>query len=303
MARTVPRLGSLVPRSVQRRRRWRTASDAQKDFFRLAREYTPYVAAELRGNLLLVATADDTHEATFLENPKEHRLLTRVLEGLQGAGIDVLGKTFVDVGANNGTASFAALAAGFSRVVACEPGADAYRLLRANLALNDAEDVVTAVNAALSSTSGVGHMDLTRGSRKGYLFESSGPDRHRRSQEVRLARLDDLVDEGLLDPNEVGLLWMDVEGHESHVLLGATRVLSVEPPPPVVLELHPKRLRQSGTVDTIVELLPRYFTHFLELRAKFDRPSFTPIEALGDLVGEVEERWAATDLLVCRLPR
>ena len=297
----VPRLSALVPRAVQRRRQWRSASDARRNFFRLARDYTPYVTAELKGRLLLVATRDDTHESIFLEVPKEHRLLMRALEGLQAAGIDVIGKSFIDVGANNGTASFAALSAGFSSVVACEPGPEAFRLLRANLALNDVEDTVRALNVALSNRSGAGSIDLTRGSRKGYVIEGQGEESHRRAEPVRLARLDDLVEDGLVDPTDVGLLWMDVEGHESHVLQGATMLLSTEPPPPIVMELHPKRVRQAGAMETLIQLLTRYYTHFLELRAKFDRPTFTPIDTIDTLIAEVEARWAATDLLVCRL--
>ena len=259
------------------------------------------MTAQLGGRLLLVATRDDTHESMFLGVPKEQRLLARALEGLQFAGIDVAGKTFIDIGANNGSASFAALSAGFSSVVACEPGAEAFRLLRANVVLNDAEDAVRALNVALSNRTGSGRIDLTRGSRKGYLFESQGAQSHRYAEDVRLVRLDDLVDEGKLDPGDVGLLWLDVEGHEGHVLDGASKLLSLEPPPPVVMELHPKRLRQAGMVETITELLPRHYTHFLELGSKFDRPAFSPIATIGSLIETVEQRWAATDILVCRL--
>jgi FkbM family methyltransferase len=276
-------------------------ADARRRFFRLARDYTPYVTVELKGRLLLVATHDDTHEAIFLEVPKEHRLLMRALEGLQAAGIDVVGKTFLDIGANNGTASFAALSTGFSSVVACEPGPDAFRLLRANLALNDVEDVVVALNVALSNRSGSGSMDLTRGSRKGFLVDARETASHRHAEAVNLVRLDDLVEQGIVDPAGVGLLWMDVEGHESQVLEGATRLLSAEPPPPLVMELHPKRVRQAGAMETLTGLLTRHYTHFLELRAKFDRPDFTPIDTIDTLIAEVEARWAATDLLVCRI--
>lgn len=296
------KLRALVPHAVQRRRQWRNASEARKSFFRLARDHTPYVTSEVMGRRLLVDTSDDTHEAIFLALAKEQRLLTRALEGLQAAGIDVLGRTFVDVGANNGTASFAALAAGFSSVVACEPGPEAFRLLQANVALNGVADAIRPLNVALSNRSGTGAIDVTRGSRKGFLFEGSADDRHRRAHEVRLVRLDDLVAEGLLDPAEVGLLWMDVEGHESHVLEGASTLLAVDPPPPLVMELHPKRLRQAGMMDSLGELLRRSYTDFLELRAKFDRPAFTSIGEFETLVAEVEARWAATDLLVCRRP-
>lgn len=40
--------------------------------------------------------------------------------------VPLIAKTFVDIGANNGTTSLAALSAGFSSVVACEPGPEAF---------------------------------------------------------------------------------------------------------------------------------------------------------------------------------
>ena len=297
---SMPRLNALVPRAVLRRLAWRRAADARRSFFRLAGDYTPYVTAEVKGRRLLVDTHDETHEAIFLGVPKEHRLLMRALEGLQAAGIDVAGKMFIDVGANNGTASFSALSAGFSSVVACEPGPEAFRLLRANVALNDAEEAVVALNVALSNRSGSGAIDLTRGSRKGFLVQGETAV-HRNAHPVRLARLDDLVGEGHIDPGGVGVLWMDVEGHESQVLEGAAALLGREPPPPIVMELHPKRVRQAGALETLTRILTQHYTHFLELRLKFDRPDFTPVGALDTLIAEVEQRWAATDLLVCRL--
>jgi FkbM family methyltransferase len=37
--------------------------------------------------------------------------------------------------------------------------------------------------------------------------------------------LDTLAEEGTVDVDEVGLLWLDVEGHELDVLTGATTLL------------------------------------------------------------------------------
>jgi FkbM family methyltransferase len=283
-------------------RQWQNLREARSSFFRLARDYSPYIAADREGRVMFVATHDETHESIFRDVPKEERFLRRALEGLDVAGIEVAGTTFLDVGANNGTTSLAALAAGFARVVAFEPGAEPFRLLRANIILNDLEDSITAVNVGLSNRAGTGRIDLGRGSRKAHLYASRDGETHRRAEDVRLARLDDLVDEGLVDPATVGLLWMDVEGHEACVLEGAQAILTADPPAPLVLEVHPKRLRQTQTTQVLKEILPRHYTHLLDLRAKSDRPLFAPIGSLQEVIDSIEERWDATDLLVCRLP-
>ena len=47
--------------------------------------------------------------------------------------------------------------------------------------------------------------------------------------------MDELAADGVFDPASVGMLWLDVEGHEVHVLAGASTVLAHSPP--LVMEL------------------------------------------------------------------
>jgi FkbM family methyltransferase len=257
---------------------------ARERFLELAREFAPYVVAERDGLLFVVPTDDPTLGKLFVrrEKHKERAVLLRALDRLEKAGVPVGRGTFVDVGANIGTAAFAALQAGFASVLAIEPVPSTFRLLRTNLALNGAEDAVRAFRLALSDEPGTMRMDVGQGSRKARLDAAGG-------EEVEVARLDDVVE------GDVDFLLVDAEGHEVQVLAGGDRVLATGVP--LVLELNPKLLELAGRIDELPGLLARHYTHVLDLRDR--SAAFVPVDRVGALLEEYAGR--STDLLACRL--
>jgi FkbM family methyltransferase len=195
--------------------------------------------------------------------------------------------------------AFAALQAGFSSVVACEPLPSSFRLLRANLVLNGFEDRVRAVEVALSNRAGTATLDVEQGSRQARVLARPGESPDGRSHEVRLVRLDDLAAEGIFDPSEVGLLVMDAEGHECQVLEGAETVLQANVP--IVMELNPKLLRLAGRIGDLAGLLARHYTHVLDLRDR-SGPPFEPVDHVESLIDSSEAAGRSTDMLAVRLP-
>jgi FkbM family methyltransferase len=277
----------------------RRSRKIRKRFWHLARGFSPYVVAERDGQLHVLATDDPSLGDLFARNySKELRVLTRALECLAAAGAEVSRTTFVDIGANTGTATLAALRAGFTSVVAIEPVPSSFRLLRTNLVLNDVEDSVRPLQMGLSNKTGTGILDLGLRSRKARVLAHPGKSRRRRSQQIRLARLDDLVAEGELAPAEVGMVFMDVEGHECHVLEGASSVLQEQVP--LVMELNPTLLRLAGKVGDLPSLLDRHYTHIVDLRRNSDR-AFRPVDHLAAMIDELED--GVTDILACCLPQ
>jgi FkbM family methyltransferase len=69
-------------------------------------------------------------------------IVHRALDYLERSGVDVRRGTFLDVGANIGTTTFAALEEQFALVVACEPLPNNVRILRANLGLPSNENTL-----------------------------------------------------------------------------------------------------------------------------------------------------------------
>jgi FkbM family methyltransferase len=135
------------------------------------------------------------------------------------------GELVVDVGANVGyLTSLATVRAGRSgRVVAFEPHPAVFELLSRNVASWAGEVAPTELHQmALSDRSGKGTIVA------GPLFEhnmglakiTEGDADGQLAHEVELARLDEV-----LDRMQIGVLKVDVEGHETEVLKGASGLL------------------------------------------------------------------------------
>ena len=81
------------------------------------------------------------------------------------------GKVFLDIGANIGTTSISAVTKwGASRVLAVEPEAENFRLLRCNVILNDLDDRIDCVKHVVTNHSGPVTLENFR-------FELRGPPR------------------------------------------------------------------------------------------------------------------------------
>lgn len=279
---------------------------AAKVFLESVREFVPYVIVERDGDLLVVPTDDPSLRRLFVQGGRsEETLLATALACLTEAGVDVSRSTLVDVGANVGTMVLAALRAGFASVVACEPVARTFRLLRATLALNGVEDSVRTLDVALSNSAGTAVVDLERGSGKARVLAQSEHVTTEGSEEIRMTTLDDLAADGAIDPAEVGVLVIDAEGHEVHVLQGARSVL--ERGVPLIMELNPKLMRLGGKIDDLPDLLARHYTHVADLRPsdipaslRPNNPALLPVDRLGPLIEHYKS--GCTDILACCLP-
>jgi FkbM family methyltransferase len=155
----------------------------------------------------------------------------------------------IDVGAYVGTFALG-LAKAVGRdgaVLALEPQPDAFRELQ----MVTAGTQVRALNVAASDREGFASLGvpLDAASDPARQRASLGGDASARSWEVRLARLDDLVDGSM----PVSVIKIDVEGHERQVLAGAERVLAGHPA--LVIEIEQRHLGSSGTVQEVVESL------------------------------------------------
>lgn len=175
--------------------------------------------------------------ASRLSNEPELRLL-RIL---------VAGRTFVDIGANRGLYSFAALAAGAKSVIAVEPVPRLAVDLQRRLG-----DHGVVREGAISSTTGTATL---------LIPEVSGAARDTRSTlapmagnrgktlTVRTERLDDL------DIPRDAVLKIDVEGHEEAVLASGTALLRHRPPVALIVEAEERQVAGSPVriLDSMME--------------------------------------------------
>lgn len=144
---------------------------------------------------------------------------------------------FVDIGANQGLYSIlAALNTHCQHVVAFEPVSATFSLLRDNLAMNRVEERVTAVQAAISTTTGTATIAKKPG-HTGAASLRQLPGWFRVTEQISTLGPDTLR---ALLPTEPGLIVkIDVEGHEESVLETLVRCGALQHTRAVYYEVNP----------------------------------------------------------------
>ena len=236
----------------------------------------------------------------FLRGEYEYDLIERAaaLGGFASGGRGWL----LDVGANVGTVCIALAREGaFARALAVEPAPDTFRHLVKNVARNGLGHAIYCVNVALSATSGTAELELSRnsGDHRVRVARPLADERYhehtRPLVSVPLRRLDDLLDESGVAWRDVGLLWMDVQGHEQHVLEGAPGLLASRVP--VVIELWPYGLRRAGVEpEAFVEYLCARFRSYYDLGQ--EAPSARSMVELPALFKQLAHFKSFADLLL-----
>ena len=287
----VPRPDRLTPwlarriaatRGAQRRAHMRELG------FRMLRRVTPVAAVEDRGMRIHLQTADlEMSRLAYIFGLFDVEMLEAALDAL---GRPIGGRDLLDVGANIGTTTLAAIVVGADRVVAIEPAPANVETLRLNVAANGLESRVRVVAAAASDREATVELALSPTNSGDHRVGASAG---RAVVEVPAVTIDSLVARGELDPERLGLAWMDVQGHEAHALAGATSlpVAGV----PVVLEYWPSGLRAAGGLDRLHEILGEAYGRFRDLRAGTDWASTGELPALAR---RYDGEDAFTDLLV-----
>jgi FkbM family methyltransferase len=238
----------------------------RKAIFSKASEFTPYLAVEAEELLFFVAT-DDTGvgRPLFVKRSRQDmRHLGTAVGLLAQLGLRSAESTFVDVGANIGTTTVTALRRyQFARAVALEPEPGNFGILRLNLVANNIESVVTALQVAVSDGEGEERLVLSATSSGRHTLAPAVPEEPATTTIVPAVTLDGLVARGVIDPDGVGLLWIDAPFHEAKVLAGASTLL--DDGVPLVMAVHARGESWPETRDSLLRLLADY-SDFAELR-------------------------------------
>lgn len=278
-------------------------------FFRLARRFTPWVVSDIGSARYAVSTRDDgIGNEVFLRGSFDLEQQDAAYRCLHQLGYgDFSGKCFVDVGANIGTNCVeAVLRRHFQRAVALEPDPATLRLLRVNLLLNGLDERIVALQTALSDERGAGTLLLNPESPGTQALQSEGsvdvinrnlaPGTETISVPIRT--FDELVAEGVIPLEQTGLVWIDTQAHEAHVLRGAQTLLASSAP--VIIEYTPDDLVENQQLDALHELVSQHYTHVVDIRANL---SGNPVLIPSAKLPELQERYARgafTDLLLLK---
>lgn len=208
---------------------------------------------------LFLDPADDVIAArVLLRGDWQRRDLERVIALLRKHVPASEGRLFVDVGANIGTETIYAMLSGhFSGAVSIEPEPHNFALLTENITTNSLGERVQAVNCAAGASAGPGLLVRGGANKGGHAIAetSANPD----SISVEMRTVDAILQGMSLSADDVGLVWIDVNGTESDVLSGMASLLKRRVP--VVLEHLPDFI-SAETAQNLHRLLARHYRFF-----------------------------------------
>ena len=197
-------------------------------------------------------------------------------------GVDDDDGYFLDLGANIGTTGvyFLQKLAPRLKLFAVEPDAENFKLLRVNLIMNDLDNRATLVNCGLGDKFDTLSMyrDPTNPACNGFLCEGDRP-----TETIQIAPLDYLLAESDISPAEVKYIWIDTEGFEAQVLLGAKNLLA-QTSAPLFVECNLGAWKNSGLLERLIEFLATVgYRHFITIQ-EFLRTGNEKIYPIKDIL-------------------
>ncbi len=209
----------------------------------------------------------------------------------------------LDIGANIGTTCIPLVQRGlFRSALAFEPEVKNLDFLAKNVAKNGLSARIRIFPYALSSREGEAELALSASNfgdhrvrlRSSELPPGPGASSSVRTRSIQLKTLDGVLSAAGIDPASISLLWMDTQGHEAEVLMGARSIL--ERRIPLVAEFWPAGVRAAGSdLSAYLALLGSTYRFFYDLQdAKRER---CPVSELPALVTHLGAQDSYTDLV------
>jgi len=268
-----------------------------------------FLICRVAGSLYAVSPKDDTIGFSLIQGKAFERdvfdlALRRLEEHLPS--IPFKGRAFVDIGANVGFMTvYASQSGNFNRAVCAEPDPVNFRLLKATMAVNDLEQFARLVRTAIGEMPGhvsLEHAEGNFGDHRIRVKADSSEDAYdegkRVTTQVPMTTLDDLVASSNLQPEEVGLAWIDTQGYEGFVLAGGTATIQ-RGKVPVVCEFWPYGMKRSGGWPLFRKTVQHSFSGYYNLGDSTAKEY--PIAGLDALIDQLSDGIGHTDLLL--LPR
>ena len=234
----------------------------------------------------LLGSSDWISKKLFIDKSFDYRILTKAIK--------LLGKknsklTLINIGAHIGSTAIPAIKKNnFKNLIAFEPTKRNFRLLKANIFLNEIDDRVQAYNLAISNKKANLHLGTTKG--------NTGGNRILRNKQKNTEIVkSDILDNYTYNLNKNNsLIFMDVEGHEPNIFLGAKKTIKKKIP--IVFEFYPSLLDKNWINN--FDLVFKNYRFFYGLRGKNRKEKFNKknLIALINKVNSIEGKH--TDLMI-----
>jgi FkbM family methyltransferase len=199
-------------------------------------------------HLMSVSPSDYIGRKVFRKGHFERDHVDRLLSVLRERGLQRKGTVLLELGGNIGTQTvYFALSGAYNRIVTVEPDPRNFRLLAANLRQNGFEDRVVAVNCAAGDRHGELQFFLNHSNhgKSSALRQSPGD----KIISVPVRPVPEILADAAIDPGDIGLVWMDIEGYEP-VACRSMQVL-MERRVPIYMEFTPAFYGKQQSVDFV----------------------------------------------------
>lgn len=141
------------------------------------------------------------------------------------------------------------------------------------------------------------YRDVTNPGHNGMYSQSEGAP----SETVKIIPLDKYFAENNLSATDIKYIWIDTEGFEPQVLLGAQNILR-ENPAPIFMEFNPQFWQSSGFYDKMLEFLTELYESFIWSyeSMKVGKAVVRPIENLRDFQNSKADFGVLKDIFLIR---
>lgn len=171
------------------------------------------MTADCGDHLMTFSPHDYIGRKIYRKGHFERENVDRLLAILRARNLLRQDAILLELGGNIGTQTiYFALSRAFRHILTVEPDPRNFRLLQTNIAQNSLQDQITAINSAAGESEGALDFFLHR-------------DNHGKSSALRQSDQDiaitvpvkpvtTILGEAAVAPEEIGLIWMDIEGYE-----------------------------------------------------------------------------------------
>ncbi len=222
-------------------------------------------------------------ESIRLTGSFEESHIDETIKFLHENNININKSIFIDIGANIGTHTIFALKNGFQRALCIEPDPDNFKLLRINQIMNDIDSRCINICAAASETAGSGRLETSPdnfGDNRVMSHQTSQENIHAEQnwliKDIVKEKVDNIINNTNIEIDNIGLVWVDTQGHEGYVFGGGRALLAS--PAPIVCEFWPYGLNRSGGYELLRSELNASGRRVYDLRASLKQKSLVMLD-------------------------
>lgn len=257
--------------------------------FHLSRQLNYFTTCTTAEGLNYIATSKDVTIMGSMYNSRQnwaqddmkifHELAQKYYQ------VDDSNGLFLDLGANIGTTGiyFLKKLTPNLKLLAFEPDAENFKLLRANLILNNLYENAAVENCGLGvedSEETFYKIGFNPGGSGMFanLFVKNTP-----AETIKIISLDKYFEEKNLATEDIKYIWIDTEGFEPQVLIGAQNILRKNPAP-IFMEFNPHIYKKSGFYEKWMSLLSELYGSYIWIQEGIRSGNFQeqPLEKLWE---------------------